>query len=116
MNSQPCIAVASGFWQRFQGLMLSERLPADHALLIPRCRSVHTCFMRYALDLVYLNRRNEVVKLVPGLRPWRVSWGSNAAVQVVEMGAGGIDRHAIALGDTLVVSQSKEKHRATQAA
>lgn len=110
----PTLVVASGFWQRFKGLMGSKPQPIGQALLIPRCRSVHTCFMRYPLDIVYLNQSGTVVKLVHRLKPWRLSWGGAQAAQVLEMTAGGVERHAIQIGDSfaLLPSSSARKHAA----
>lgn len=99
------IETANGFWGRFMGLMLTPGFALDHALLITRCPSVHTFFMRYALDLVYLDRNGRVVRLVEHLRPWRISFGGPAATQVLELAAGGIERHAIGLGDCPVLDQ-----------
>ena len=44
----------------------------DVALLLPRCRSVHTFGMRFALDLVWLDGAGRVVRIDRGVRPWRV--------------------------------------------
>ncbi len=44
----------------------------DVALLLPRCRSVHTVGMRFALDLVWLDRSGSVVRIDRGVQPWRV--------------------------------------------
>lgn len=93
------IEIANGFWSRFRGLMLTPALAPDRALLITRCPSVHTLFMRYALDLAYFDDDGRVVRLVERLRPWRVSFGGPGATQVLELAAGGIARHAIRLGD-----------------
>jgi len=107
------ITVAQSFWQRFRGLMLSEPLSSDQALLIPRCTSVHTFFMRFTLDLVYLDKNDFVVKLVCSIKPWRMSWGGSGASQILEMTAGGIERYAFQIGDTVVVPVKAEKHCAT---
>lgn len=109
MKSQLNITVASNFWLRFKGLMLTKPLAVDAALLIPRCSSVHTFFMRFALDLVYLNKQGSVVKLVKNVKPWRMSWGGAGATQTLEMTTGGIERFAIQQGDQLVATNSVEK-------
>lgn len=114
MTSQPTIVIALGFWGRFRGLMLSKPLPPDQALLIPCCASVHTFFMRYALDLIYLDKHGTVVKLVRHVKPWRMSWGSASATQIVEMPAGGIDRYAIQVGDAMVLHPQAQINHATQ--
>jgi uncharacterized membrane protein (UPF0127 family) len=112
MTYQPQLTVARSFWRRFMGLMLSKPLPVAQGLLIPRCASVHTLFMRYTLDVAYLNKRGAVVKLVPGLQPWRLSWGGRAATQTLEMTAGGIAHCGLALGDAIALPFGPEEHHA----
>jgi uncharacterized membrane protein (UPF0127 family) len=112
MTYQPNIAVARSFWQRFKGLMWSNPLPVAQGLLIPRCASVHTLFMRYPLDVIYLDKRGAVVKLVHELNPWRLSWGGGAAAQTLEMTAGGIAHCGIHLGDCLVLPFAPKEHYA----
>lgn len=115
MQHLPTITIANGFWQRFKGLMLSKPLPTDRALLISRCSSVHTFFMRYALDLIYLDNDNRVVKLVRGVKPWRMSWGGTGATQILEMTTGGIDLFAIQMGEPMVISNATENGHAAHA-
>lgn len=86
------------FWGRFRGLMLTAGLDENEGLLLPGCPSVHTCFMRYPLDIVYLDKEGYVVKLVPHLKPWRASMGGHRAAHVLELSAGGIARHRIRAG------------------
>lgn len=112
MTYQPRLSIARSFWQRFKGLMLSKPLPLAQGLLIPRCASVHTLFMRYPLDVVYLDAQGAVVKLVPALNPWRLSWGGTAATQTLEMTAGGIAHCGLALGDCLALPSRLEEHHA----
>ncbi len=116
MTSHPHVTVVRSFWQRFKGLMLSKPLPTEQALLIERCSSVHTFFMRYALDLVYLDQHGTVVKLVHKIKPWRMSWGGRGATHILEMTAGGVERHEIQVGDAINLSQTWETPHATQAA
>jgi uncharacterized membrane protein (UPF0127 family) len=63
--------VARGFRERLIGLGWS-RTPRAVALLLPRCRSVHTFGMRYPLDLYWLDGRGEIVRVDRGVRPCRV--------------------------------------------
>ncbi len=112
MTNPPRLRIASSFWQRFKGLMLSRPLPLAQGLLIPRCASVHTLWMRYPLDVVYLDARGSVVKLVPALKPWRLNWGGRAATHTLEMTAGGIAHCGLALGDCLALPSSLDEHHA----
>jgi uncharacterized protein len=79
------IVVARSGWRRLVGLAF--RGPPGGALLIPRCRSVHTFGMRFALDLVWLDSRGRVVAVDEHVPPWRVRWCRRAAA-VVEVPAG----------------------------
>jgi uncharacterized membrane protein (UPF0127 family) len=69
-------------------------------LLLAPARSVHTCFMREPIDLVFLDGALRVVKVVERLRPWRLA-GARSAVAVLELPAGGArgvrpgDRYAL---------------------
>jgi uncharacterized protein len=84
------IVVARSPWSRLVGLAF-RRTPADSALLIPRCRSVHTFGMRFALDLVWLDRSGGVLAVDERVRPWRVRVRRDA-VAVVEVAAGNSGR------------------------
>jgi uncharacterized membrane protein (UPF0127 family) len=85
-------------WERFRGLMLRSHLTLGEGILIPDCRSVHTCFMRFPIDVVYLTRDNEVVKIVPRMKPWRVS-ACMAGCLVLEAPAGWAARVGLQEGD-----------------
>ena len=95
------IIQATGFWQRFRGLMLVNALPCDQALLIQHCSSVHTCFMRFAIDVVYLNKQMLIVKLDRNVPPWRMRWGGKDARHTLEMSAGSIDRFKLHIGGAI---------------
>ena len=70
---------------RLRGLALAA---PGAALLIPRCRSVHTFGMRFALDLIWLDARGRVLGVEEGVGPWRVRSRRDAAA-VLEVPAGG---------------------------
>jgi uncharacterized membrane protein (UPF0127 family) len=75
------VAVARGWRARQLGLALLRRERAGPGLLIPRCRSVHTFGMRFALDLVFLDDHGRPLHEVRGVAPFRiVSCRSAAAV------------------------------------
>ena len=72
---------------RLLGLTGLRDLPPHAGLLLPRTRSIHTCAMRFALDLVWLDRDGRVVRVDRAVPPWRVR-GCRAARAVVELPAG----------------------------
>lgn len=63
---------ADTFRARARGLGFRRDMPADEALLIPRCRSVHTFTMRFPIDLTWLGAEGEVVRVDRAVPPRRV--------------------------------------------
>lgn len=99
-----CVAeVADGHRTRFWGLMGRKDLPEGLGLWIQPSASVHTFFMRFPIDLVYLGRENEVVKTSSGVRPWRLSFGGRGAKTVLELPPGALDRVPLRVGERVVV-------------
>lgn len=80
--------VARTFAERARGLIGGDRPRAGEGMLILRCNAIHTFFMSYPIDAVFLDRENRVVKEVRGIRPWRFFiWGGWRAVKVLETAA-----------------------------
>lgn len=76
---------------RMLGLARLDDMPADEALLIPRCGSVHTFGMRFPIDVIFLDRRGELLSVRREVRPRRFV-GARRAKSVVETRAGLADR------------------------
>ncbi|QYK06001.1 DUF192 domain-containing protein [Shewanella zhangzhouensis] len=85
-------------WLRLRGLLGRPQLAANEAMLINRCGSVHTCWMGYALDLVFLDRELRVLKTTEQLRPWR-SASCVGAFQVMELAPGAVAAMQVRVGD-----------------
>lgn len=81
------LRVAGSLWSRTVGLAFRRTPPEDWALLIPRCRSVHTFGMRFPLDLVWIGAGGGPVRIDHGVRPRRVRT-CRAAIAVIEIPAG----------------------------
>ena len=71
--------VATGFRTRLRGLAWRDRADAGPGLLIPRCASVHTFGMRFALDVYFLDRAGRVIAVRRRVPPRRVLWQRGAA-------------------------------------
>lgn len=64
------VELADNFIKRFCGLMLRRRLSEGNALLLEPCNSVHMLFMRFAIDVIYLDENLCIKKIVRDLSPW----------------------------------------------
>lgn len=93
--------VAERFVSRFFGLM-GRRDLSDAFLFIPRCSSIHTCFMRGAIDIVFLDRENRALRIVESMQPWRFAWGPRGTDAVLETPAGYTRSRRIAEGDVIL--------------
>jgi uncharacterized membrane protein (UPF0127 family) len=83
--------VAKTFLQRLRGLIGRKGLPPGEGMLILRCNAIHTCFMRFAIDATFLDADDKVVKVVRGIRPWRLFvWGGLRARKVLETASGDV--------------------------
>jgi hypothetical protein len=78
------VPVAIGFRARLLGLAMLPRERAGRGLLIPRCRSVHTFGMRFALDLVFLDREGRALREMPAVGRFRIV-ACPGAVAVLEL-------------------------------
>ena len=92
--------IADGFLSRGRGLLGRKTLPSGHGLLIRPTWSVHTAFMRFAIDVVFLDAELTVLKLARNLHPWRAA-ARLRAHSVLELAAGECDRLGIGIGDRL---------------
>jgi uncharacterized protein len=93
--------VATSFASRFRGLLGTAHLPPGTGLLFPRSRSVHTHFMRFPIDVVFLDAELVIVSVRQALRPWRFA-AARSADSVLELAAGECARLGLAEGDALL--------------
>jgi uncharacterized protein len=89
---------------RMRGLLKHQELPSGDGLLLQPAGSIHTAFMRFPIDVVFLNAEYEVIKLVADLSPWRTARASGAKA-VLELTAGEIVRRRLAVGHILGVRE-----------
>lgn len=94
------VEVASNPWSRFWGLMGRRGLEPGHGLLIKPCSSIHMFFMRFPIDVVFLDRDNVAVKVVHSIKPWRMAMGGGGK-NALELPAGTAAAAGISDGDQL---------------
>ena len=96
------IQLAGDGRSRRKGLLGRKSLECGEGLWIVPCESVHTFWMRFPIDLIYLDRKHRVVKVRTHVRPWRVS-ACLRAHSVIEVAAGTAHETGTMAGDVLAV-------------
>jgi hypothetical protein len=97
----PEIKLATSILQRFFGLMGKPALPTGQGLWLEPCDSIHSCFMRFCFDAIFLSKEGEIVHLIQGMRPWRMSPILFKSNVVVELPQGSIEQAGLKIGDKL---------------
>ena len=77
---------AHGLWGSFKGLMLQKELPDGHGLRFAKVTGVHTNFMRFPIDILFLNDKNRVKSIRHNMPPWRFDF--SRAAGMIELPAG----------------------------
>jgi uncharacterized protein len=95
-----CLEVADSGPKRNKGLLGREGLAPGEGLWIVPCESVHTFFMRFPIDLVYLDRKHRIKKVRSAVGPWRLS-ACLSAHSILELPAGTIRATQTQPGDSL---------------
>jgi uncharacterized membrane protein (UPF0127 family) len=93
--------VADSPASRLRGLLGRSELRPGEGLLLRPASAIHTCFMRFPIDAVFLDRDWRVVGISGDVRPWRAA-GSRGAKAVLELPAGESSRRGLELGDQLL--------------
>ena len=121
--------VADGLLARLTGLLVRQALHDGEALVIPRCSSIHTWWMRFPIDVLFIRvqgarckvqgknhepstvnlerevRNGVVVKIAQDLKPFRLAW-SRGADMVIELPVNTISRTSTALGERIAINVS----------
>lgn len=93
---------ANTFFQRAIGLLGRRSMDEFDALIIPKCKSVHMWGMRFAIDVVFCDEKNRIVKVVENLKPWSMTSYVLKAQYVIEIPSGTISNHGIEVTDTII--------------
>jgi len=87
---------------RMRGLFGRRMLAPGEGLLLQPAASIHTACMRFPIDVVFLDRAFQVVKVVDRLRPWRIA-GATQARSALELAAGEAEVRGVSVGDRVAV-------------
>ena len=95
------VEIPHGFFARTRGLLGRDSLGKDRGMYFGSCNAIHTFFMRFMLDLVFLDRHMRVTRIVRNVRPFRMVCGGLRATSVIEVESGCLENDAISCGDVL---------------
>ena len=96
-----------GFFGRLAGLINKKKLAKDEGLIIYRCSAVHTMWMKYPIDIVFVDSQLRIRKLIRHLKPWSFSPLVMSACIAIELPVETINRSLTEMGDQLSFSNSK---------
>ncbi|MDQ6682161.1 MAG: DUF192 domain-containing protein [Chloroflexota bacterium] len=100
--------VARSLLRRVLGLHLLPPLAEGDALLLPRASSMDTTFMRYPIDVAFLDKVGVVRRTVDSMPPWRMVAWARGARDCLELPAGALRASATTVGDRLAVRPMSE--------
>ncbi len=98
--------LASSHSSRFFGLMGRKGVEDGGGLLLTKSASIHSFFMRFRFDAIFIDRENRVVKIVPAMRQWWMAFGGRGAKDVIELAAGVAEQTGTQPGDVLVFEEA----------
>ena len=98
------VDIADSSETRRVGLLKHERLEPGEGLWITPCESVHTFFMKFPIDLVYLDKKRKVRKVRHRVPPWRLSMCLTAH-SILELPAGTAEQTGTLKGDVLTIEK-----------
>jgi uncharacterized membrane protein (UPF0127 family) len=93
--------IADSFFARMFGLLGKKELKSGEALIIKPCNSVHTFFMHFTIDVLFVDKDLRVVKSISAIKPFRLSAIYPKADLAIELPSGSIDSTRTAISDQI---------------
>lgn len=100
------IAITSA--DRRRGLLGRTELRPGNGMLLSPCRSVHTWFMRFAIDVIFADGRQQIVKIAHAVPPYRIVWGGWRTQTTIELAAGAARAHDLRAGTTIAIVEPSQ--------
>lgn len=97
------LKVAHSFFARAKGLLGLKNLENQEGLWIERCNSIHTWFMKFSIDCVFVDKTLKTVFVRKNIQPWGFVWPIWSARSVFELPSGTIEKYNIQIGDEFYV-------------
>ena len=97
------LELAESLFARGKGLLGRKSLAANNALWIKPCNNIHTCFMNFAIDCIFVNKKMQIEKIVSIVKPYKFVGPYWKSSSVVETAAGLAEKWNLQVGDQLYV-------------
>lgn len=97
------VRVANSFFKRFKGLLGKKSLSVGEGVLLNPCRQVHTWFMKFPIDVIFINKQGRIIHLISGMQPGNVSPYIKRSYQVLELPDGVITTNKLTKKDELSI-------------
>ncbi|MDD4953384.1 MAG: DUF192 domain-containing protein [Candidatus Omnitrophica bacterium] len=97
------VKIAGTIFTRLKGLLGKKELPKGEALVIKSCNSIHTFFMRFPIDVLFVDKGNRVVEVISSLPTFRISAIYFKASFAIELPSGTITPASVSKGDILLI-------------
>ncbi|MGD9008070.1 MAG: DUF192 domain-containing protein [Desulfobacteraceae bacterium] len=110
-----CIAdqveIAQTFFKRLIGLTGRRKMIDGAGLYFPGCRSIHSFFMNFSIDVLFLDKQMHITKIVRCLRPYRLAFAPMQTRHTLELSCGALEKFQLKVGDAIVlIEYGKESY------
>jgi uncharacterized protein len=96
------LKIANGILSRAIGLLGRKSVNPDFGIMFPKCRSIHTHFMRFSIDIIFVDDQNRITELFENLKPWKILIAKNKKSRhIIEVAAGSIEKSKLTIGSQL---------------
>jgi uncharacterized membrane protein (UPF0127 family) len=99
------VETAQSLWTRTRGLLGRSSLESGKVLWISPCSSIHTCFMRFPIDVAFVDKHLKVTRVKTQIGPWKLVFSPWKSKSVFEFPAGTLTLENIQIGDQLHVDR-----------
>ena len=107
------VQMADNYFTRLRGLIGKKNMDDTGGLLLKKCYAIHTIGMRYALDLVFMDKTGKVLKCAEGVKPFRTA-SARGAYYTLELNKGVIQKQGIKVNDRFELQVVEKTENAVQ--
>lgn len=97
------IEIANSFIERLVGLLLHKTLDEKNGLLLKNCKQVHTFFMKFPIDVIFIDKNNKIIHFESDMNKNRISKFIKNASKILELKAGTVNKYNIKINDSIMI-------------